>query len=477
MSTRQHLEFIDQATVARKASSAVARLGTLGDVTQRATSDLADFAMAEVKQLASKMGAVAMEGEPDDAEFRAALLGKDGRFNARLEARTARAQAYREQAEAEDVEVAARLREVKQRATSLVMGEAQSPSQGAIAALFSAVVGSMSAPPPAPPPPDDMQRLLVEAAVGLVYVEAGRGLAEMIDARVSARNAELRRYRRSSENVQKALKGARGAVSGGKQSNRLGTLPFDLVLDGPEAVKRLLRTAAPVDWSEIVLAHGGDLDEATAQQLVEKCIEDVVKVYQRPFPELLSILLGDRSVEQALDTFVRNGSPFAPLRPHEVPDRFTGLSIGVVEARDEGLAAILASALRRARDVAVLTVRQPDLPADDIQARVVRFRGILPSEALVSVVLDLYERTDDPASLGGGATRDWEGEIPALVSDARLQREIRARKMRGSQTAQLERWLPAGTAPVPEPTSISVDDYGAPTPPSAGEFGSIPEAK
>ena len=249
MSTRQHLEFIDQTTVARKASSAVARLGTLGDVTQRATSDLADFAMAEVKQLASKMGAVAMEGEPDDAEFRAALLGKDGRFNARLEARTACAQAYREQAEAEDVEVAARLREVKQRATSLVMGEARSSSQGAIAALFSAVVGSMSAPPLAPPPPDDMQRLLVEAAVGLVYVEAGRGLAEMIDARVSARNAELRRYRRSSENVQKALKGARGAVSGGKQSNRLGTLPFDLVLDGPEAVKRLLRTAAPAPGS------------------------------------------------------------------------------------------------------------------------------------------------------------------------------------------------------------------------------------
>lgn len=471
MPTRPHLEFLEEATLLRKAQAVVSRLGTLGDIAGRATGDLEDFAEEEVKQHAPRMEVAARVGEPDDQEFRAALVGNETQFVARLVALAARAKALEDQADKGDVGVADSFREVRKVVTALVRAETAPESQpGTVAGFFSSLsslfVAAVAAPRPVPPPPDDLQRVLVHAAVELVYVKAAQRLAERITARVAERRNELQRYRRSIGNLQRALTAARGASTTPERSAIAG-LPFDLVLGGPESARRLLRTADPIDWSESVLAHGGDLDEATALLLVEKTLADLVKPFQRPFPELLPTLLGGRSVEQAMDTLVRNGSPLAPLRPKEAPDGFTGHSIGVVEARDEGLAAVLAGALRRAGTLAVKTVQSPELPGEDVQARVVRFRGILPSEAMVSVVLDLYERLD-PSAVGVGASRDWEGDLPALVSEARLRREIQARKLRGAPTKLLERWLPAGAQATPYPGAI---------PPVGGGLDPVAEAK
>lgn len=461
------LDFLDDAVLTRKATSVITRLTTLGDIAQRAALDIADFAEAEVQQLGSKLDAVAREGEPDAADLRAALVGNPDRFEARLAVMRSRAQAYREQADLEDVGAATGLRDARRRATALVVGD--SSPRGMFASLIAALTVAAQAAPP--PPPDDLRRSLVEVARVLVRVEASRRLAELIEQRASARVEDLRRYRRSLENLQQAMSRVPSARS---VAPRFPTLPYDLVLDSSVVAQRLRRAAGAVDAVDLTLSFSGEVDPATALLLVEKTVEDMLKRYQLPFVDLLPLLLGDHSPEQVLDTFVRNASPLAPVRPREGPDSFTGLSIGVVEARDEGIGSMLAGALGRARDVAILTVQHPDLPPE-VQARVLRFKGILPSEALVSVVLDLYERTGSPTALGMGATRDWEGDLPALVTEARLQREIRARKMRGASTARVERWLPRGVVPAAEPPPVSVDEGPVSAPPLAE--GDVPEAK
>lgn len=448
-----NFDFIDQPQLKRRAESMVARLGTAAEMARDGLVYADDFARQECAQLAGRIELAAQVGEPTDADWRAAVIGKDVAYNDKLSAMDARAAAFAAQAEADDVENGIELSDIEKKARATVAGTALGPAKAANpwTQLIGAVLAS-TAPVSAPQPaPDDLRRRLSAVVGRMVHVEVGRGLAAAINRRAASRRVALHSVRQSSQSVQKAV--ATVKVQAATALTALGArpnvLPYDLILDGPVAARHLLRKHPGVDWSEIVLQHADGLDEGSAKELVRTVLAGVLAdVAQHPFPVLLPRLVGDRSVQKAIQDVISNSSPLAPLQPKEAPDGFHGLAIGVVEARDKIVETELMAGLQRAGDIVRKAVDVPDLP-DDVQARIVRFRGVLPTECTVRVVLDLYTRTTEPSARGGLGSQDWEGDLPALISAARLRREIDSLTAQGytkSVTALLERWLPRTTS-------------------------------
>lgn len=452
-------DLIDEPRLQRAATALAARFGTAAELAQRAPADVNDFARAEAAQLAGEIERIAAQDLPTDADLRAALLGKPTAYEDKLRAREDEVATLCGQIEVADIEAEDLLRDVQRgaRETAVRSSSTAFTRSSPWMASLQSVIALATTPPPPEPPSDATRKQLAQVAVKLVQVEAGRALVAAVIARIEKKKVELARLQRSAVALQRALDRVRSETvrSLAELPGREETLPFDLVLDGDIAVGRLLSSVAPIDWSMLVLEHPEGLTETTAAQLVRLRLADAVQqLAQLPFEDLLPRLLGDRSAEFALDGFVRNGSPLAPLRPKEALDGFHGLAIGVVEALDGEVTETLTRACSRARDVAIEVVKTPDLP-DGVRARVVRTRGLLGPEALVSVVLDIYARSSAPTEIGGGATRDWEDpDLPELISQERLRLEIEARRRCGQPTALFERWLrvPLSTDrhPVPE---------------------------
>jgi len=440
--TRISLPFMVVNEQQRAASALASRYLTIAEA-QRAEADILAFADDQVGQLGARIEAEALVGAPSSTD-----LFDRGQFEARLMAMEARAESLRQSADAVDGEVASALGELRQQSRSLV-ARAVTPGGGLVAILTTllgsalGVAGDAGAGSPGSLP-GTLNKLIVDAAIGLVESRAAEALAHAIGRRVlELRAGQARRGASLLALKQALIRVQTDAVRNSHAGRKV--LPIDLVLDDDRAAQRLLRSLPAADWSD-AFGRAEGLDEGTARMLIDKRVADiVVEVAQRPLENLVHDLL-ERSVDESLDGAVRNGSPLAPLRPREVADGCMGLAIGIPDASNGFLLGKLGESLNRAQDIVEfpkVTRIADEIGGTDFAGRTVRYLGVLTVEAISTIITDLYDHASDPTSIGHAATRDWEldEDLPALMTDARLCREIAARKVRGQQTARLERWL------------------------------------
>lgn len=467
--------FLDLARVNNAAKQFVERR-TLTDVlTPRLRDDLDEFAAEQLEDRTGEIAALANEGRSTAKDLRAALDGNPERFHERLAALREQIAVLRAYADECDGRVGDALRSAR---SSSRRAPAEGPSANvaseAVVRLlrFLTQAGAAQQLTVDEEVPFDAKKPIREAAVAMTERMAALLLAAAIEAIVDEEEKKLviaqKVQRMVMGTVNRLREETAAQVAALNAQHPRAVVMTDIELDSARAMKTL-GAIEPIDWTGFSLeqAGSGDMPSAAAvEREVQKHLADMAQpILSLSADRLLPKLMG-RSVEGTCDALARAASPLAPLlNPRELAragQKFGGLTIGAAQARSDLLRAALHNALERSGNVVV-----KDLPMDDasgdILASILQFRGILPREAIRVVVFDLMDH-GDPETFGAGATRDWVGTLPILVTVAELQSEIAARKRAGRPADTLERWLPPaaspapGSAPAPVPSPAPDDE-------------------
>lgn len=457
---------INLTTLNTHATSLIARLATLIDITQRGRSHIEDFADAELRANAGALNAAVNVGAPDANDIRNVVFGKPNAYLAKVTAMEARADVLATQGTALDVSAGDALNAIGKEAqiqlsplSTALVPQPSSLFGSAVQAL--SALGAQAQPVSLPPVSNAMRRQMIAAAMDLAQARIAAELAVRVRARADALRAELADIERRVETLQRVLKRVRAEELG--QAPALRTvLPYDLELDGPRVVRELLRGLPAVDWMALLTTASGPLDEGTLEQLIKGRLADAVdEIAQHPLHQLLPAMFRGRSWSQVIDEVVLNAASLAPIDPTASLTPFMGLSVGVAETKDPSLAAEVLRALRRAGDAIALKVDQPELP-DDVLVSIVRTESIHGPETMNGYLGELLRRASDPGTRTP-ASQDWMGgPLPLPVSLDWLGDDIAARELRGENTAKLRRWL---TKPEPTPSSTTKSPATGPSSP------------